>query len=234
MKTQKLLQNETEEKLNNINILDTNDEENDSIEIPKLKRNTKKMKGKVRTIGKYQYFDENNNLIYEILRREGGENRFLVRSIDENGEETFQLLTDTTLYNLPNTLKAVKEGKTIWITEGESKVETLNKMGFISTTCPFKLPNKWSSKYNKYFEGAKKIIVLADNDLKGEEFAEKVVNSLTNTLNNVDVYGPLMLRDICPNLKDGGDIDDLVEILGWDNVKQVLEACERNTIEEED
>ena len=180
-------------------------------------------------IAVYPYEDEKGELQFEIIRRDGSGEKFLVRSYTETGERKFKLLKGKKLvpYNLPKTLQAIKEGKIVWITEGESKADTLNKLGFTCTTCAFPGAEKWSDNYSKFLEGAERIIILGDNDRNGEEFVYNTATSLSETLDNVKVW-PLMLTEIYSNLKVGGDIDDLIEVLGVDTVKNTLESIETN------
>lgn len=215
---------------------ETQHEDKPKINIPRVNLidSSKLSKEDKNIIAVYSYEDEKGELQYEIIRRDGGGEKFLVRSYTETGERKFKLLKGKKLvpYNLPQTLQAIKEGKIIWITEGESKADTLNKLGFTCTTCAFTGPEKWSDNYSKFLEGAERIIVLGDNDRNGEEFVSHTIESLSETLENVKIW-PLLLTEIYSNLKLGGDIDDLIEVLGVDTVKNTLESIESNFIVED-
>lgn len=206
-------------------------EDKPKINIPKvnLVDSSKLSKKDKNTIALYPYLNAEGALQYEVLRRKGLGQKFLVRSYDKDGKEVYGLQEDKKLvpYNLPKTLQAIKEGKIIWITEGESKADTLNKLGFTCTTCAFTGAQKWSDYYSKFLEGAERIIILGDNDSNGEEFVYNTATSLSETLDNVNIW-PLMLTEIYSNLRLGGDIDDLIEILGVDTVKNTLESIETN------
>lgn len=215
----------------------TQQEKKVEVTIPKvnLVDSSKLSKKDKNTIAVYPYLNAEGVLQYEVLRRKGLGQKFLVRSYDKNGKEVFGLQEDKKLvpYNLPRVLEAINEGKIIWITEGESKSDTLNKLGFTCTTCAFTGAEKWSDYYSKFLEGAERIIVLGDNDNNGEQFVYNTTTSLSETLDNIKVW-PLMLTEIYSNLKVGGDIDDLVEVLGVDTVKNTLESIESNFEVEED
>lgn len=202
-------------------------------EINKMKKETSYKKNK-HTIAVYPYKNEKGILQYEILRRTGRGEKFLVRSIDENGEEIYRLPDNMDLvpYNLQEVRRAIEENKIIWIMEGESKVDTMTKLDFISTTCAFSGPNKWAHFYNDYLEGAKVIIVVADNDLNGEKFAEHTTESLLEDLDNV-IVSIIRINEICPFIKHGGDIDDLLDLVGEDTVKATLKTIESNFFNEE-
>lgn len=238
--SKKEISNELLEQVDGLETLDlekdlirkeTQQEKKVEVTIPKvnLVDSSKLSKEDKNIIAVYPYEDEEGKLQYEIIRRDGAGEKFLVRSYTETGERKFKLLKGKKLvpYNLPSVLEAIKEGKIIWITEGESKSDTLNKLGFTCTTCAFTGAEKWSDNYSKFLEGAKRIIILGDNDSNGEEFVYNTATSLSETLDNVKVW-PLMLTEIYSNLKLGGDIDDLIEILGVDTVQNTLESIETN------
>lgn len=210
---------------------ETQQEKKVEVTIPKvnLVDSSKLSKKDKNTIAVYPYLNAEGALQYEVLRRKGLGQKFLVRSYDKNGKEVYGLQEDKKLvpYNLPKVLEAIKEEKIIWITEGESKADTLNKLGFTCTTCAFTGAEKWSDYYSNFLKGATRIIVLGDNDKNGEEFVYNTATSLSETLDNVKVW-PLMLTEIYSNLKLGGDIDDLIEVLGVDTVKNTLESIETN------
>ena len=201
------------------------------VTIPKLNLiNSNKLSKKDKnTIAVYSYLNAKGELQYEVLRRKGLGQKFLVRSYEKDGKEVFGLQEGKKLvpYNLPKVIEAIKEAKIILITEGESKADTLNKLGFTCTTCAFSGAEKWSDYYSKFLEGAKRIIVLGDNERDGEEFVSHTIESLQETLDNIKIW-PLMLTEIYSNLKVGGDIDDLIEVLGVDTVKNTLESIETN------
>ena len=182
-----------------------------------------------RTIATYSYTNEEGEELYRINRRIGDGEKFLVSYIDKNGIEIFKFPKGIKAvpYNLVGIRNAIENNEIIWIVEGESKADTMNKMGFTCTTCPFKKPDKWSSTYNKYLEGAKGIIILQDNDYNGMLFAEYTSDTILEGVENIEL-AEVKINEIYRNIKEGGDIDDLIKIFGVETVKKNLEDIEAN------
>ena len=66
---------------------------------------------------------------------------------------------------------------------------------------------------------------MADNDARGEEFAEHSKEVIKGTLEETEV-ATIRVNEICSNIKSGGDIDDLIELFGEDSIKATLETIE--------
>ena len=101
------------------------------------------------------------------------------------------------LYRLPEFLKAVRSGETVYFVEGEKDVETLRKIGLIATTCGSS--GGWKKEFARYFTGAK-LVILPDNDEPGKKLASQVFWG-------VALYA--YWRQITPTSKEkGGDVTD--------------------------
>lgn len=217
------------------NTLDVIESKGVEINIPTLEKEVgikKEKRRKNRTAAVYQYLNEYGDVLYEIERRTPGRGEpFLARHLNkETGEYDYWISDDVEMvpYNLPNVIKAIEEGTPIWLTEGESKTETLNKIGFVSTTCAFKETDKWYKSYNKYLEGANKIFIIVDNDNKSAEFAENTAQTLLEDLeDSTDIY-KIYLKDIFYNIQKGGDIDDLIEAIGEERTITTLRTIEES------
>lgn len=185
-----------------------------------------------RTAALYPYLNEFGEILYEIERRTPGRGEpFLARHLNkETGKYDYKIPDDVEIvpYNLPNVIKAIEEGKAIWLTEGESKTDTLNQIGFVSTTCAFKETDKWYKSYNKYMKGSTKIFIVVDNDNKSAEFADNTAQTLLEDLEDTtDVY-KIYLKDIYQDIKIGGDIDDLIEAIGEERTIETLKTIEES------
>lgn len=180
-----------------------------------------------RTIATYSYTNEEGEELYRIHRRIGDGEKFLVSYIDKNGIEIFKFPKEIKAvpYNLVGIRNAIENNEIIWIVEGESKADTMNKMGFTCTTCPFKRPDKWSYRYNQFLEGAKGIIILQDNDYNGMLFAEYTSDTILDGVENVEL-SKIRIDEIYPDIKEGGDIDDLINIFGVKTVIETLKDIE--------
>jgi len=149
----------------------------------------------------YKYIDENGEIIHETVK---GSNKKFYQRHYKNGEYIYNLKgVDTILYNLPDVIRAVKEGIDIYIPEGEKDCDNLKKLRFIATTNAMGA-GKWRKEYNKYFKGAKNVIILPDNDKPGKEHAENVLKSLKDEVEKVKIV-------YLPGLKDKQDISDFIQ-----------------------
>lgn len=189
---------------------------------------------KERCIGKnsefsaiYDYTDEKGKTIFQIVKTINGRQPYYGRIPSRSGDYEYKIPRDLKLvpYNLPSINKAIKEETPIWLVEGESKADTINKLGFIATTVAFKSAYKFTEEYAEFFQGAKAIIIMADNDARGEEFAEHSKEVIKGTLEETEV-ATIRVNEICSNIKSGGDIDDLIELFGEDSIKATLETIE--------
>lgn len=85
------------------------------------------------------------------------------------------------LYKLPDVLGAIKNGKAVWIANGEKAVDALiDRYGVVATCGPhgenFLDWEKW--KFFDYFKGAGKIVIIRDFDAHGKEFAKDLSHEL--------------------------------------------------------
>jgi len=109
------------------------------------------------------------------------------------------------LFNLPTVLAAIKEGKPIYIVEGEKDACRLNVMGFTATTCPMGA-GKWRDEYSKSLSGAN-VIIIPDNDDPGKRHIQKVAKCLTGHAASIIMCD---IASIWPDVPRGGDISDLL------------------------
>lgn len=237
---EKLLQNESdiEENLNiNIDILDEKKEEDNSnlsnedeeIVVPIAQMvQAEKRETEYKTVAIYPYVNEEGKTVFEILKRTGPGEPYLTR-YQEEGEYIYSMPKNIQIpiYNLQEVRKGIKEKKPIWILEGESKVEAMKKLGFVATTVPYKGPNKWNRQYNKFLIGAQQIIIFYDNDERSREFKEYTSSKICKEPNFKKVF-QVGVEDFYKNIKEGGDIEDLIEKVGEERVRLTLEAFEES------
>ena len=183
------------------------------------------------TIAVYPYKSLEGTTLYEVIRRTGRGEPFLIRHKDESGKYIYKRPknVDLVIYNLPRVKATIEDGKPIWITEGESKADTLNDLGFTATTCAFKGTDKWYPFYNEYLKGVKTLFILIDNDEASEEFAEHVTQIILNDDEDIEIY-PIRINEICSSLTEGADIDNLIEVAGKETIKATLETIEKTYI----
>lgn len=165
----------------------------------------------------YDYRDEKNKYLYSKVRFEGGSIdgkiiRYYYIDYVNDTAEPHKPEGVKTLYNLPNLIKAVKEGYPVYYVEGEKDVETLKKYGYTATTAGS--ASDWQNSFGKYFTGAK-VIILYDNDKAGEECRDKVIkgtkpyaHSIKWTMSSTAEHG-----DVTDFFNEGHTIEELKELI---------------------
>lgn len=180
-------------------------------EIPQLIRPTSSKKEKI--IGINQYKDEKGNVLYEVVKQREGK-PYLCRQPIGDGEYEYSIQNvRRVIYNLPAVLEAIKKGEVIFITEGESKVDTLSELGITATTVFSKYTNKWKEYYNQFLDGARGVIILQDDDQNGIEYANNTYTTLKEMFSE-DKIGIMPITSICPEInKQGADITNVREFM---------------------
>lgn len=160
----------------------------------------------------YRYTDEDGILLYAVAR--------CSRKGDGCTQPFAQWIPDSTkkygkkwglpgtvrrvLYDLARVIQAARDGKRIWILEGEKDVERMKAdfPGEVATTAMSGAGNgKWLPGYTKHLAGAGEVIIVADCDEPGLKYAEEVHRHVSQVVSRV--------RVVCsPLLKDGADFSD--------------------------
>jgi putative DNA primase/helicase len=149
-------------------------------------------------IATYNYHDAEGNLIYQVIRREG--KGFTQCRPDGHGGQIWNLKGITpTIYHLPDVMKAIQEGQTIYIPEGEKDCNSLYDIGLVATTNNGGA-GKWRDNLSEYLKNAN-VVILPDNDDPGRKHAQQVADSLKGIASSVKVLE-------LPGLKEKGDITD--------------------------
>lgn len=156
----------------------------------------------------YQYTDENGELLYEALRYPG--KKFRQRRQDPVTREWISNLDGTrrVLYRLPEALRAVEHGQTVYVVEGEKDVHALEEISKTATCNPMGA-GKWRDEYSEYLRGGK-VIIIADRDKPGQEHAEAVRKSLDAAGVASRIVQAKEGKDISDHLEAGYAVEDLV------------------------
>src|SRR5690606_471494 len=109
------------------------------------------------------------------------------------------------LYRLPDVVRAVREGRTVYVVEGEKDADRLASMGLCATTAPGGA-GKWRDEYTEPLRGAR-VVVLPDNDEPGRAHAEMVARALRAVSADVRVVH-------LPDLPEKGDVSDWLDAGG--------------------
>lgn len=145
----------------------------------------------------YNYTDENGKYIYSKVRFVDKD--MLIGTVREDNFVYGRDGKKKTLYNLVNTLKAIRNGYSVYITEGEKDVETLKKLGL--TACTAGGVNDWCKDFAPYFTGAT-VYILPDNDTPGLKLRDTIIKDLK-------CYA-YCIKSIITSEQEKGDVSDYI------------------------
>lgn len=126
---------------------------------------------------------------------------------------------DRVLYRLPEVLAAVADGRTIYLNEGEGCADAMAALGLSATTNPFGADDgtggKWLPAYTEVLRSAARVVIVADNDVKGYRHAAYVREQLEAAGVPVGVVRAAVAApkaDIIEHLEAGGTPDTLIPV----------------------
>lgn len=170
-----------------------------------------------RVVATYPYHDERGRLLYEVRRIEPGPDgrKKSFRPYLPGASRAGLGNARRVLYRLPEVIQAAKQGRTIYVCEGEKDVDALVSRGLVATCNPGGAGRgKWKAEYSSYLAGAH-VIVIADRDEPGIEHARAVADSLTSHAASVRIMLPAVSHehaDVSDHLAAGHRIDELVPL----------------------
>lgn len=156
----------------------------------------------------YEYYDEQGNLLYQVLRFPG--KRFIQRRPTKEGWEYNLRGIKRVLYRLPEVLAAER----VFLVEGEKDADRLAREGLVATTAPGGA-GKWSPDYTDALAG-KDVVILPDNDPPGKEHAQRIARALygrARSLRIVELPGIPEKGDISDWLAAGHSVEELLELV---------------------
>ena len=102
------------------------------------------------------------------------------------------------LYNLPGIYRAITNGETIFIVEGEKDADRAREeLGVTATTCPMGA-SAWRESYTATLRGAN-VVLIPDNDPAGHNHMVEVGKSLSDVAASVRIL-------TLPDLPAKGDL----------------------------
>ena len=200
----------------------------------------------------YPYPDENNVLLFEVVRFDttNREERFRQRRPDGKGSWIWGLKgVRRVLFRLPELIAAVKAGARIILPEGEKDVLAAVQLGYAATTMCGGV-GKWRKEYTEALAGAN-VVIISDNDpqakdpqtglpafhpdgrpkLPGQDHAASVARRLSRVAASVRVI-MFQQKDLSDWVAAGGSraqLDELIE----QAPEQAKQGLEEITEEEE-
>jgi len=182
----------------------------------------------------YSYTDEEGRELFQVVRlhyldgKPGKTFRQRMKATEEMKRATPGLkvnragyvnsvpaeIRDNTLYRMPQVMKAIRDGKPVFVVEGEKDVETLERLGHAATCNPGGA-GKWRDGYSRRLAGAD-VIILPDSDGRGNGYtgqnhAYDVALKLQGIAKRIRLVD---LKEACAELPEKGDISDMVAIMG--------------------
>ncbi len=162
---------------------------------------------KARIIAKYDYVDEHGEVLFQVCRFEP--KTFKQRRPDPSAFDGWSWSVKGVRlipYRLSEVLKAIAEGRTVYIVEGEKDADNLAREGVCATCNPMGA-GKWSDSLSGLFQGAD-VVILPDNDDAGRNHAAVVAASLkgiAKSLKVLELPGLPLKGDASDWLNAGGD-----------------------------
>lgn len=159
----------------------------------------------------YDFPDAEGKLLYQVVRFDPKD--FRQRRPDGNGGWLWNLKGITpVLYRLPEVLKAVREGRTVYIVEGEKDADNLAELGLTATTNSGGA-EKWRPEYAEVLKGAS-VVITPDRDAPGQRHAAKVAASLHGKAKSIKVVelpdrDGYQIKDVSDWLAAGGTLTEL-------------------------
>jgi len=157
----------------------------------------------------YDYTDATGALRYQTVRYEPKD--FRQRRPDGNDWIWDLKGVELLLYRLPELLKALAAGDTVYIVEGEKDADAVHKLGSVATCNPLGA-GKWKPEFSAIFAGTNsKIIVVADQDEPGKRHADVVIASLRAVGVKPELRAPAVGKDTTDHLEGGKTLAELVD-----------------------
>lgn len=168
---------------------------------------------KPKVVANYDYQDELREVLFRVVRLEwpatnGSKPPKTFKQYRPDGHGGWIAGTKGVRrvpYRLPDMIEAAKEGETIFIVEGEKKVDALWSIG-VPATCNMGGSKGWKDDWSGLFRGVD-LVILPDNDEPGRAHADMVAKKMA------PIAKSIRLLEL-PGLPDKGDIIDWLEAGG--------------------
>ncbi|MCR4622367.1 MAG: DUF927 domain-containing protein [Clostridiales bacterium] len=176
-----------------------------------------------RIVKTYPYTDRDGKLVFEVVRYEPKSFSQRMPDPEHPGRWIWKSSPVQPLYRLPEVVKAIEEGRSVCLAEGEKDAETLAALGYCGTTIAMGA-GKWKSQHTEQLQGAH-VILFPDNDLPGREYMKQVALEIGGVAKSVKL---LDLKDVWPEIPNKGDVSDMAAALGADKAKELIELAINN------
>lgn len=181
-------------------------------EVKKIQGTANGMLGQLTAV--YDYVDEAGKTLYEVCRYFPKD--FRQRRPDGKGGWLYALGdVRRVLYDLPEVLKAVSDGQTVFVAEGEKDCNRLHLLGLCATTNAAGAAAKWIQDYSEALKGAD-VVLLPDNDAPGRKHMADVAKALVGyaaSIKIVELPNLAEKQDVSNYLDAGNTVADLLDLV---------------------
>lgn len=175
------------------------------------KRSQTNLKPAKYVAARYDYFNDDGELVYQVERYEP--KTFRQRRPDGKGGWLYNMQgVEAQPYNLHGMIMNPK--KTVFVVEGEKCADKLIALGAVATTAHGGAGN-WKPEINRHFEG-RKVVIVPDQDDAGDKHASVVINNLIGTaaeIRRVDLPGLTEKQDVYDWFENGGTIEQMRDLV---------------------
>ncbi|WP_280392811.1 toprim domain-containing protein [Nocardia wallacei] len=176
--------------------------------------------GPAKTVASYEYTGPDGVVEGEVVRRHAPHER-------GRGKEFYQRRWDPAAgemkpggfaplpFRLPQLLDAVRDGRSVYVCEGEEDVLAAWRAG-IPATCNAAGAGKWRPEHAQWLRGARRVVIVADRDAPGYRHADKVAETLAGLVGEVRIVQAADGKDLRDHLNAGHEIAELEPVPGLD------------------
>jgi hypothetical protein len=165
-------------------------------------------------VATYTYTDEAGEVVFEVIRQacaECGTKNFPVRRPDGRGGWAWKWPERRPLYRLPEVTAAIRDGRPVYVVEGEKDADALAAAGEAATCNPGGA-GKWRQEHTAALSGVGHVVVIADKDKPGYDHAAMVAGELAAVAELVEVAEAPDGKDAHDHLAAGGTPQTFVPI----------------------
>lgn len=166
----------------------------------------------LRIVATYEYRDSTGGLAFQVVRLDPKD--FRQRRPNTRGGWDWKAGDRSIVYRLPELL-ATDPSELIFLCEGEKDADALVSLGLVATTAAGGA-GKWSDGNSRWFDG-RRVVILPDNDVAGQEDAARKLASLRMVAAQVAILsldGLPPKGDVSDWLAAGGTADRLLALAG--------------------
>lgn len=172
-------------------------------------RRGKKSSASRREVARYIYQGADSAELYHVRRYEPKDFRPYKPGATAPGLDG----TPRVLYRLPEVLAAVKEGRLVFVVEGEKDADNLAALGLTATTAAGGAGASWQPDFSETLRGAP-VCIIADRDDPGRKHARKVAAALSGVAASVRVVEVTAGKDASDYIAAGAKREDFEKLAG--------------------